>query len=150
MKNENGVIAIYSRKSKFTGKGESIGNQVDMCKEYVRLHYGEKALEAAIVFEDEGFSGGNTNRPAFQRMMGGIERGEIGTLVVYRLDRVSRNVSDFSGLIENLKRKDITFVSIRENFDTSTPMGRAMMYIASVLSHLDRETIAELIRDTMH
>ena len=150
MKNENGVIAIYSRKSKFTGKGESIGNQVDMCKEYVRLHYGEKALETAIVFEDEGFSGGNTNRPAFQRMMGGIERGEIGTLVVYRLDRVSRNVSDFSGLIENLKRKDITFVSIRENFDTSTPMGRAMMYIASVFSQLERETIAERIRDNMH
>ena len=150
MKNENGVIAIYSRKSKFTGKGESIGNQVDMCKEYVRLHYGEKALETAIVFEDEGFSGGNTNRPAFQRMMAQIERGEIGTLVVYRLDRVSRNVSDFSGLIENLKRKDITFVSIRENFDTSTPMGRAMMYIASVFSQLERETIAERIRDNMH
>ena len=150
MKNENGVIAIYSRKSKFTGKGESIGNQVDMCKEYVRLHYGEKALETAIVFEDEGFSGGNTNRPAFQRMIAQIERGEIGTLVVYRLDRVSRNVSDFSGLIENLKRKDITFVSIRENFDTSTPMGRAMMYIASVFSQLERETIAERIRDNMH
>ena len=150
MKNENGVIAIYSRKSKFTGKGESIGNQVDMCKEYVQLHCGEKALETAIVFEDEGFSGGNTNRPAFQRMMAQIERGEIGTLVVYRLDRVSRNVSDFSGLIENLKRKDITFVSIRENFDTSTPMGRAMMYIASVFSQLERETIAERIRDNMH
>ena len=82
--------------------------------------------------------------------MAQIERGEIGTLVVYRLDRVSRNVSDFSGLIENLKRKDITFVSIRENFDTSTPMGRAMMYIASVFSQLERETIAERIRDNMH
>lgn len=150
MKNENGVIAIYSRKSKFTGKGESIGNQVDMCKEYVRLHYGEKALETAIVFEDEGFSGGNTNRPAFQRMMAQVERGEIGTLVVYRLDRVSRNVSDFSGMIENLKHKDVTFVSIRENFDTSTPMGRAMMFIASVFSQLERETIAERIRDNMH
>lgn len=150
MKNENGVIAIYSRKSKFTGKGESIGNQVDLCREYVRLHYGEKALETALVFEDEGFSGGNTNRPAFQRMMAQVERGEIGTLVVYRLDRVSRNVSDFSGMIENLKHKDVTFVSIRENFDTSTPMGRAMMYIASVFSQLERETIAERIRDNMH
>ena len=150
MKNENGVIAIYSRKSKFTGKGESIGNQVDLCREYIRLHYGDAEAEKAVVFEDEGFSGGNTNRPAFQRMMAQVERGEIGTLVVYRLDRVSRNVSDFSGMIENLKHKDVTFVSIRENFDTSTPMGRAMMFIASVFSQLERETIAERIRDNMH
>ena len=59
MKNENGVIAIYSRKSKFTGKGESIGNQVDLCREYIRLHYGDAEADKAIVFEDEGFSGGN-------------------------------------------------------------------------------------------
>ena len=56
MKNENGVIAIYSRKSKFTGKGESIGNQVDMCKEYVRLHYGEKAFEAAVLSDADLFA----------------------------------------------------------------------------------------------
>ena len=150
MKNETGVIAIYSRKSKYTGKGESIGNQVDLCREYIRINFGPDDAEQAIVFEDEGFSGGNMNRPAFQRMMESIEKGEIKALVVYRLDRVSRNVSDFSGMIEDLKRKDITFVSIRENFDTSTPMGRAMMYIASVFSQLERETIAERIRDNMH
>ena len=150
MKNENGVIAIYSRKSKYTGKGESIGNQVELCREYIRLHFSDKDAEQAIVFEDEGFSGGNMNRPAFQRMMERIEKGEIKALVVYRLDRVSRNVSDFSGMIENLKQKDITFVSIREQFDTSSPMGRAMMYIASVFSQLERETIAERIRDNMH
>ena len=150
MKNENGVIAIYSRKSKYTGKGESIGNQVELCREYIRLHFSNKDAEQAIVFEDEGFSGGNMNRPAFQRMMERIEKGEIKALVVYRLDRVSRNVSDFSGMIENLKHKDITFVSIREQFDTSSPMGRAMMYIASVFSQLERETIAERIRDNMH
>ena len=150
MKNETGVIAIYSRKSKYTGKGESIGNQVDLCREYIRINFGPEDAERAIVFEDEGFSGGNMNRPAFQRMMESIEKGDIKALVVYRLDRVSRNVSDFSGMIEDLKRKDITFVSIRENFDTSTPMGRAMMYIASVFSQLERETIAERIRDNMH
>ena len=150
MKNENGVIAIYSRKSKYTGKGESIGNQVELCREYIRLHFSDKDAEQAVVFEDEGFSGGNMNRPAFQRMMEQIEKGEIKALVVYRLDRVSRNVSDFSGMIENLKQKDITFVSIREQFDTSSPMGRAMMYIASVFSQLERETIAERIRDNMH
>ncbi len=150
MKNENGVIAIYSRKSKFTGKGESIGNQVDLCREYIRLHYGDAEAEKAIVFEDEGFSGGNINRPAFQRMMAQVERGEIGTLVVYRLDRASRNVGDFSSMMKKLERKGVVFISIREQFDTGTPMGRAMMMIASVFSQLERETIAERIRDNMH
>lgn len=150
MKNTSNVIAIYSRKSKFTGKGESIGNQVELCLEYIRTHYGDEAADKAVVFEDEGFSGGNINRPAFKKMMAQIERGEFKALVVYRLDRVSRNVSDFSGLIEDLNRRDIVFVSIREQFDTATPMGRAMMYIASVFAQLERETIAERIRDNMH
>ena len=95
MKNTSNVIAIYSRKSKFTGKGESIGNQVELCREYIRTHYGDEAADKAVVFEDEGFSGGNINRPAFKKMMTHIERGEFKALVVYRLDRVSRNVSDF-------------------------------------------------------
>lgn len=150
MKNTSNVFAIYSRKSKFTGKGESIGNQVELCLEYIRTHYGDEAADNAVVFEDEGFSGGNINRPAFKKMMAQIERGEFKALVVYRLDRVSRNVSDFSSLIENLNCRGIVFVSIREQFDTATPMGRAMMYIASVFAQLERETIAERIRDNMH
>jgi len=59
------TIAIYSRKSRYTGKGESIGNQIDLCREYIRTHYGDAAAEHAVVFEDEGFSGGNLNRPMF-------------------------------------------------------------------------------------
>lgn len=150
MENGSNIIAIYSRKSKFTGKGESVGNQVELCREYIRAHYGENAVNGTVVFEDEGFSGGNLQRPAFQKMMQQIERKKIKMLMVYRLDRVSRNVSDFSGLIETLSQKNITFVSVREQFDTATPMGRAMMYIASVFAQLERETIAERIRDNMH
>lgn len=70
--------------------------------------------------------------------------------MVYRLDRISRNIGDFAKLIEDLGDRHIDFISIREQFDTSSPMGRAMMYIASVFSHLERETIAERIRDNMH
>ena len=66
-KNED-IIAIYSRKSKFTGKGESIGNQVELCKEYVRVHFGDAAVDKVVVYEDEGFSGGNLNRPDFKKM----------------------------------------------------------------------------------
>lgn len=150
MRKNDDCIAIYSRKSKFTGKGESIGNQVELCKEYVRAHFGDEALERIMVYEDEGFSGGNLNRPDFKRMMEGAKKRKFKAIIVYRLDRISRNVSDFSGLIEELSRLDIAFVSIKEQFDTGTPMGRAMMYIASVFSQLERETIAERIRDNMH
>lgn len=143
-------IAIYSRKSKFTGKGESIGNQIELCREYIRLHNGPKAADTALIFEDEGFSGGNLNRPAFQQMLSAARSHEISAIVVYRLDRISRNISDFSTLIEELSRLGVAFISIKEQFDTGTPMGRAMMYIASVFSQLERETIAERIRDNMH
>ena len=150
MRKHDGQIAIYSRKSKFTGKGESIGNQVELCREYVRNLYGDEAAQGCVVFEDEGFSGGNLKRPAFQRMMEGVRKHKFRAIVVYRLDRISRNISDFTGLIDELTRLDVSFVSIREQFDTSTPMGRAMMYIISVFSQLERETIAERIRDNMH
>ena len=69
MRQNEDVIALYSRKSKFTGKGESIGNQVELGKEYVRVHFGDAAVDKIVVYEDEGFSGGNLNRPAFKRMM---------------------------------------------------------------------------------
>ncbi len=150
MEDEEKKIAIYSRKSKFTGKGESIGNQVELCRDYVRLHYDAQAAEGAEVFEDEGFSGGNMNRPAFQRMMAGAREKRFRAVIVYRLDRISRNISDFSGLIRELEGLGTSFVSIREQFDTASPMGRAMMYISSVFSQLERETIAERIRDNMH
>lgn len=150
MKKNKDSIAIYSRKSKFTGKGESIGNQIELCKEYIRAHYGDDALEHLVVYEDEGFSGGNLNRPDFKKMMAAAKERKFKAIIVYRLDRISRNISDFSSLIEELARLDIAFVSIKEQFDTGSPMGRAMMYIASVFSQLERETIAERIRDNMH
>ncbi|MCI8466093.1 MAG: recombinase family protein [Lachnospiraceae bacterium] len=150
MKKKEDAIAIYSRKSKYTGKGESIGNQVELCKEYIRVHYGDSSVENSVIYEDEGFSGGNLNRPDFKKMMDDARKRKFKAIIVYRLDRISRNISDFSGLIEELDRLDIAFISIKEQFDTSTPMGRAMMYIASVFSQLERETIAERIRDNMH
>ena len=143
-------IAIYSRKSKFTGKGESIGNQVELCKEYVSNMFGEEYVDRCVVFEDEGFSGGNLQRPDFKRMMEEVRKHKFKAIVVYRLDRISRNISDFTGLIDELTKLGVSFVSIKEQFDTGTPMGRAMMFIISVFSQLERETIAERIRDNMH
>nr|WP_312290464.1 recombinase family protein [Clostridium chromiireducens] len=142
-------VAIYSRKSKFTGKGESIENQVQMCKDYLLSQNRNNETYEFWVYEDEGFSGGNTNRPEFQRLMNDAALKKFSMLICYRLDRISRNVADFSSTLETLQRYDIDFVSIREQFDTSSPMGRAMIYIASVFAQLERETIAERVRDNM-
>ncbi|MBE5992699.1 MAG: recombinase family protein [Paenibacillaceae bacterium] len=150
MEDRNQPFAIYSRKSKFTGKGESIGNQIELCRQYILTHYGESFADSALIFEDEGFSGGNLERPQFQQMMKEAKKKKISAIVCYRLDRISRNIGDFANLIGELNRLEISFISIKEQFDTSSPMGRAMMYIASVFSQLERETIAERIRDNMH
>lgn len=147
---KNKDIAIYSRKSKFTGKGESIENQIGMCKKYIETHYGTDSLDNVRIYEDEGFSGGTLNRPQFKTMIQDARDGKISAVIVYRLDRISRNIGDFSNLINDLQKMEISFVSITESFDTDSPMGRAMMYVSSVFSQLERETIAERIRDNMH
>lgn len=141
--------AIYSRKSKFTGKGESIENQVQLCKEYTSNQLKDKNIDEFLIYEDEGFSGGNTNRPEFQRLMEDAKAKKFDVLICYRLDRISRNVADFSTTLEVLKKFDISFISIREQFDTTSPMGMAMIYIASVFAQLERETIAERVKDNM-
>ncbi|MBB6625213.1 recombinase family protein [Clostridium gasigenes] len=139
-------IAIYSRKSKFTGKGDSVENQVQMCRDYANTHFNDKNLEFDI-YEDEGFTGENLNRPKFKMLMSKLK--EYDVLICYRLDRISRTVSDFSSTLEILDSHNCDFVSIKEQFDTSTPMGRAMIYIASVFAQLERETIAERVKDNM-
>jgi site-specific DNA recombinase len=140
--------AIYSRKSKYTGKGESVENQIQLCREYA-VKYLNISESDLLIYEDEGFSGRNTKRPQFTKMMNDARLKKFDVLICYRLDRISRNVSDFSQLIKDLKKYGVDFISIREQFDTTTPMGRAMMYIASVFSQLERETIAERIKDNM-
>lgn len=143
-------FAIYSRKSKFTGKGESIENQIEMCKEEIRKKEPDLTDEDILVYEDEGYSGKNTNRPQFQQMMKDVRNKKIKEIVCYRLDRISRNVGDCSRLIDELQEYGVNFNSISEHFDTSIPMGRAMYNMCSTFAQLERETIAERIRDNMH
>lgn len=143
-------ISIYSRKSRFTGKGESIGNQIELCRQYIHTHFPDTGEGDILIYEDEGFSGGNTERPQFKKMMADAGAHRFSAIVCYRLDRISRNIGDFARLIGDLETYGIAFISIKEQFDTSSPMGRAMMYISSVFSQLERETIAERIRDNMY
>ena len=80
-------IAIYSRKSRFTGKGESVGNQIELCREYIRLHYGEKALGETDIYEDEGFSGGNLNRPGFLAMMEAVRKRKCRAIAAPEIEK---------------------------------------------------------------
>lgn len=82
-------------------------------------------------------------------MLSLIRENKVNVLICYRLDRISRNIADFSNLINELSKHNVDFISIKEQFDTRTPMGRAMMYIASVFAQLEREVIAERIRDNL-
>ena len=93
--NDTRKFAIYSRKSKFTGKGESIGIQIELCKQNVRLSYPDVTGEDILIFEDEGFSGGHTRRPQFQEMLKLCRKKQIKCIVCYRLDQISRNFSDY-------------------------------------------------------
>ncbi|MGN1004819.1 MAG: recombinase family protein [Oscillospiraceae bacterium] len=139
---------IYSRKSVYTGKGESIENQIEMCKQYIHTKFPDDAAEISV-YEDEGFSAKNMERPQFQQMLRDMKQKKPDFIICYRLDRISRNVSDFSSLVEDLNDRSISLVCIKEEFDTSKPMGKAMMYIASVFAQLERETIAERVRDNL-
>ena len=142
-------FAIYSRKSKWTGRGASIENQLVMCREYIMANYSKVKEEDIHEYEDEGFSGKNTQRPQFQKMMVDMRKEHFDYLVCYKLDRLGRNLSDLVNLIEELNKLETSFISIREKFDTSTPIGRAMMYFTGVLAQMEREQIAERVRDNM-
>ena len=83
------------------------------------------------------------------KLLDDIETGKVGTVIFSSLDRISRNVADFSSTLEVLQSNNCSFISIKEQFDTSSPMGRAMIYIASVFAQLERETIAERVKDNM-
>ena len=142
-------IAIYSRKSKWTGKGESVENQLIMCREYIAMFLEEGDRAQIIEYEDEGFSGKNTKRPMFQQMMQDMQEKHYDYLVCYKLDRLGRNLADLANLMEDLNRQGTSFISIKEKFDTTTPIGKAMLYFSGVLAQMEREQIAERVKDNM-
>jgi len=140
------VAAIYARKSKFTDTGDSITNQTNLCKRYLET----LNITEFQIYQDEGFSGKNMDRPGFSKMYEDAKQKKFNVLICYKLDRISRSVADFSNLAKELEKLNISFVSVNEQFDTSTAMGRAMMYICSVFGQLERETISIRIRDNMY
>ena len=134
--------AVYARQSVEKKNSISIESQIELCK--------KTAGQELQVYLDRGYSGKNTHRPDFQRLLNDVKDGKIEKLYVYRLDRFSRSVADFGKLWEILRAHRVEFVSINENFDTSTPMGRAMLHIIMVFAQLERETTAERVKDNYY
>lgn len=135
--------AVYARQSVEKKDSLSISGQIALCR---RAAEGRELK----VYQDCGYSGKNTERPAFQRLLKDVRADRIGTLYVYRLDRFSRSVADFGQLWEILQAHRVEFCSVNERFDTATPMGRAMLHIIMVFAQLERETTAERVRDNYY
>ena len=135
--------AIYARQSVDRADSISIESQIEFCRY-------ELKGEPYRVYADRGYSGKNTDRPAFGEMMRDMESGAIRRVVVYKLDRISRSILDFSRMMERFEVNRVEFVSATEKFDTSTPMGRAMLNICIVFAQLERETIQKRVVDAYY
>ncbi len=98
------------------------------------------------IFKDKGYSGKNTDRPEFQKLLGEIRKGKVHWVVVYKLDRISRSILDFANMMELLQEYDVEFVSSTEKFDTSTPMGRAMLNYVSYSPNLNGRQLKSVSR----
>lgn len=142
-------FGIYGRKSVYSDKSDSVDNQHRMCNDYIKTHFKSDDITLITSYSDEDYTGANTKRPDLQRLLEDVKSGAINVLVVYQLDRISRDVRDFSNIYALLEEYHVMFISIKENIDTTTPIGRAMMYVTVVFAQMERETIATRVRDNM-
>ncbi len=139
---KNRKAALYARVS--TEAQWEEGYSIDAQKEMLEAYCKSKGIQEYEFYIDGGFSGASINRPALERLTEAIKKGEISTVIVYKLDRFSRSQKDTLYLIEDiLIPNGVSFVSMNENMDTSTPIGRAMLGIMSAFAQLERETIKE-------
>ena len=138
------IVACYCRVStaEQAAEGYSLGEQTERLKKYCEAH----DWNIYKIYTDPGFSGSNTNRPALQQMIADAEAGKFQKVLVYKLDRLSRSQKDTLYLIEDkFLANNVDFISMNENFDTSTPFGRAMIGILAVFAQLEREQIKERV-----
>lgn len=144
------TIGIYPRKSVYRDNSDSVQVQIQLCKDYAGIIYKDQEVAFKVYDKDEGFSGKNTNRPSFQEMMRDVKTGQLNVVMVYKLDRISRNVQEFSAMYDIFQQHDVSFISVKESFDTTTPMGRTVMYILAAFAQLERENTSERVTDNMH
>lgn len=135
--------AIYARQSIDKKDSISIESQFSMCEHETRGNDFK-------TYGDKGYSGKNLDRPDFERLIEDIKAGLVKRVIVYKLDRISRSILDFAKLIIFFEEYGVEFVSTTEKFDTSTPVGRAMLNICIVFAQLERETIQQRVLDAYH
>ena len=150
--NEKGPVrcAIYTRKSTEEGLEQefnSLHAQRESAEAYIQAHRGEGWLVLPDYYDDGGFSGGNTERPALQRLLADVESGKVDAIIVYKVDRLARNIADFARLVELLDRHNVAFISVTQHFNTGDSMGRLTLNILMTFAQFEREVIGERIRD---
>lgn len=143
------TVGIYPRKSVYRDNSDSVSVQVQLCKDYAGIIFKDKEIDFKIYDKDEGFSGKNMNRPSFRELMEDVRNDVLDVVMVYKLDRISRNVQEFSAMYEVFQHHNVSFVSVKESFDTTTPMGRTVMYILAAFAQLERENTSERVADSM-
>ena len=142
--------AIYTRVSTDQGLEQdfnSLDAQYDASQAYIRsqAHAGWSLLRAK--YDDGGFSGGNTDRPALQRLLEDVRAGRVDVIVVYKVDRLTRSLADFAKLVEMFDRHSVSFVSVTQQFNTTTSMGRLTLNVLLSFAQFEREVTSERIRD---
>ena len=142
--------AIYTRKSTDEGLEKdfnSLDAQREACAAFIQSQKHEGWTGLPTLYDDGGYSGGTMERPALQRLLADIEAGRIDVIVVYKVDRLTRALSDFAKLVEIFDRRGVSFVSITQQFNTTTSMGRLTLNILLSFAQFERELIGERVRD---
>ena len=142
--------AIYTRKSSDEGLEQafnSLDAQREACAAFIQSQKHEGWTVSPTLYDDGGFSGGTLERPALQRLLAEIEAGQIDVIVVYKVDRLTRALSDFAKLVEIFDRRGVSFVSITQQFNTTTSMGRLTLNVLLSFAQFEREVIGERVRD---
>ena len=142
--------AIYTRKSSDEGLDQafnSLDAQREACMAFIESQKHEGWTVSPTLYDDGGFSGGTLERPALQRLLAEIEAGQIDVIVVYKVDRLTRALSDFAKLVEIFDRRGVSFVSITQQFNTTTSMGRLTLNVLLSFAQFEREVIGERVRD---
>ena len=132
------AIVLYARKSVERENSISCETQLEYCRSVIKP---DERDEKIITFVDNGFSGGNVNRDGFQKMMKLVRQGKVKKVIVYKLDRISRSLSDFVNILQEFKEHKVEFVSSQESFDTSSPYGEMIVKLLMVFAEFERTSI---------
>ena len=142
--------AIYTRVSTDQGLEQdfnSLDAQYDASQAYIRSQQHAGWTLVRSKYDDGGFSGGNTDRPALQRLLEDVRAGRVDIIVVYKVDRLTRSLADFAKLVELFDQHGVSFVSVTQQFNTTTSMGRLTLNVLLSFAQFEREVTSERIRD---